>query len=1098
MSDTKPRRDTVNPLFLKATKEQRKSISSSLDKSVELRRKTSEVKISKDGKKMKFKAARSSIYTEAILSKQESERMPGRLKEYLKKFKENVAYEKPTIFDKWHGLEVFLVFMASQAVFSLYLKRNPSTGIGFFDVFFLAIINFVLVTEIKAIERRRLSNYAFYRALTQAGVILDFDNTDLNQTLYFSYFTLFCAFVVAAIAVLKGVDYGNVTNANGFFPAFNAFVSAILPSIGTIAVIGSSMNNLRGETSKLKDVEKSLLTINTFVEQNHAWASACFENFQTVSTSEALYKWMKINTYQRKLVKKYLEELKPDDFEEKYIKSKYWNHRELPQYVVMQNIFQLEKEQIQGLDKIVTDQEADFKWSHLRRNEMEPGYGHVVKLYKGEYLHADDRDIGEIVQHYESIVTNIYNRVMKKGNGDWRKYMKDENAKMRINTENTRQKIQQELHGEEISPQNVNDLAQIIPNYPIHLLHYYLKEANDDLLLALCNIIDGICQAKRKNGDETIEEENGPNKNDDVESDSLYTKYIMNMFTRNNEIDNIEDEEDENKFQQQQKYIYILNKNWWEADQWKSKTGMIQKIKDKIAVCFGCKDDYDVLWDSEDYVYVWIFENTGDISRNRLYDVRRLKVLKVRDSKERQFGPLREEKKVRELFPTSRVDKVMSHVHFGDKKLVENLKDWDYAAGVATSNMFSIFIYGLLFVSCVLIMCSGMKYNYVEGKTITMYEGYCGDDWKFIPYYNEYKLQDLGKFVEGYKKYMVGNENPDPIEDTKLIAVGCNRLCRYQYGDDSHYIGTIRNQDYLCMCSAKNCSKSNIINQSYFTTYDVQYEPVTMTYAATRYFIHFAYNDSRPCRNPCKGDCRIGEASEEICKSDYYRTQISDEVLNRSNPNYGYSYPGADEWIYLESWQSSYFTENGVVNMELIDIVGEMCGVLITTFYIYLAIPPLVFGSKYLYSMMRHCLKREEEGTNKIIYAVGDFVYYNSKKGKVVKNEGEKLIVDVDGTEYWADIEKEIETYNEEEDTKTNKAGNSEVEDDQSGYLEYTKNWRTNNEPTYSGWRHDHPRGSMGGWRDEDEDDAAVGSGYLKILKCTVVAKSRGFDHFSL
>ena len=45
------------------------------------------------------------------------------------------------------------------------------------------------------------------------------------------------------------------------------------------------------------------------------------------------------------------------------------------------------------------------------------------------------------------------------------------------------------------------------------------------------------------------------------------------------------------------------------------------------------------------------------------------------------------------------------------------------------------------------------------------------------------------------------------------------------------------------------------------------------------------------------------------------------------------------------------------------------------------------------------------------------------------------------------------------------------------GYLEYTKNWRTNNEPTYSGWRHDHPRGSMGGWR--NEDDAAFGSGYL-------------------
>jgi hypothetical protein len=43
------------------------------------------------------------------------------------------------------------------------------------------------------------------------------------------------------------------------------------------------------------------------------------------------------------------------------------------------------------------------------------------------------------------------------------------------------------------------------------------------------------------------------------------------------------------------------------------------------------------------------------------------------------------------------------------------------------------------------------------------------------------------------------------------------------------------------------------------------------------------------------------------------------------------------------------------------------------------------------------------------------------------------------------------------------------------GYLEYKIDWRTNNDPPYSGWRADHPRGSLGGHRDEMDNDDFVG-----------------------
>ena len=44
------------------------------------------------------------------------------------------------------------------------------------------------------------------------------------------------------------------------------------------------------------------------------------------------------------------------------------------------------------------------------------------------------------------------------------------------------------------------------------------------------------------------------------------------------------------------------------------------------------------------------------------------------------------------------------------------------------------------------------------------------------------------------------------------------------------------------------------------------------------------------------------------------------------------------------------------------------------------------------------------------------------------------------------------------------------------GYLEYKKDWRINHVP-YSSWRSDHPRGSLGGNR-YDEDDESVGLGF--------------------
>ena len=88
----------------------------------------------------------------------------------------------------------------------------------------------------------------------------------------------------------------------------------------------------------------------------------------------------------------------------------------------------------------------------------------------------------------------------------------------------------------------------LVPEYPKHLIIKELKRAQNNTILALCYIVNEITNARNKHGTESICEDQDEKEVDDT------IHFDGNKMKKRKE--NV------------QKFVYILNKNWFENGQW--------------------------------------------------------------------------------------------------------------------------------------------------------------------------------------------------------------------------------------------------------------------------------------------------------------------------------------------------------------------------------------------------------------------------------------------------------------------------------------------------------------------------------------------------
>jgi hypothetical protein len=629
-------------------------------------KRNSTVEIGDTGVTFNAKVSRASFSTQDILDLPE---LPNSLERSLKQFTDKCDYECTSIYDLNHFQEAVGLFLLGATCFQIYISKRPMvTSVIYFDIVIAALIFALLHRELTCIVQVKLSRYSFFRALTQAGVIIDFDDDDMVSTLKTSQVLMIVTVMVAVSAVLI---FGFIQEGAG--PA------NIVGMITTCVLMASNINKLLGHNKSLQRMEAELLSLVQFVEKDFVWARACFSEFQKMSTSEALYRWMKVNIFQRKTIIDYAVKVAETKDNCTISRKKLEKIRDLP--AVFQNhpsseVFGGEDKttgrdksfsnaEIDGLKRVFSDLDIGFRWHHLRRRATDIPYGHMVTLIKtpkkgqatlvinskdlangfyrgGAELKADSahtvaqdcKMFEEMVKVRRAMVHDSSSAKLKhaatkiKGAGAFGMLTSMSSAKERkpdAPTSNPDLAIQQKMFGREVSPQNLNDLQNIVQDYPMHLVLHELKNANDNILRALTNIVDKICTARRKNG----------------------TKPIRDYGDEHEiEVDGSIDDDDEvnmlKKIVNDQHFTYILNLNWWESHLWDSSV------------------------ENEDVV-VWVFENSDNGAggvKNELFDRR---VLKRKDARQ-FFRPLRREKNVRDDFDTSRVDKLMTHLYFADSK----------------------------------------------------------------------------------------------------------------------------------------------------------------------------------------------------------------------------------------------------------------------------------------------------------------------------------------------------------------------------------------------------------------------------------------------
>ena len=571
-------------------------------------RKTSSVDLG--GTRLRF-SSRASVRTQAIMTMPE---LPKNLDNGLRDFEDKCKYKTNSIYDVAHLFLAKDVFIGSLQGFTLYLSKRATYSkplpVAWMDSFYAVVVWLLIRYELIALSRVRLSKFTFYRALTKAGAIIDFDNEDLYWTLKGVQVLLYVGVFLSTLSLIFGVGDSD-------------FVTLIT----VIILIYSSSKKMIGHNVSLQNLEAELLSLNIFVEQDVVWARGCFTEFQVMTTSEALYRWMKVNIYQRQVISQYLAQVakkKNRTLKEKKLRQK----RRLPSLFQLNpknRIFagldnttkksgQLSEEEINGLHTVLKEQDLGFRWEFMRRRDEEPAYGHVVVLKKNVTLRGSQSDkIEEDIKTYEQYVGETKAR-SRSGSFRRRNPLANNRSQRRksvlaataiqeaLEPAVEKEKsggndhlvplaIQKLLYGRQVSPQNLNDLRGIVEDYPTHLAVNALLKTNDNLLLALANIVQDVCGARRTNGSVSITEGDKCEEEEKVDDDSDDEEV---------ELEDDDEEEDNlasmNKIVNHQEYVYMINKNWWEMDS----------------------------LDDDELVTVWIFIQSGEGVNNELFDCRTL------------------------------------------------------------------------------------------------------------------------------------------------------------------------------------------------------------------------------------------------------------------------------------------------------------------------------------------------------------------------------------------------------------------------------------------------------------------------------------------
>ena len=107
-----------------------------------------------------------------------------RLKEMLDQFQEKCIYKNNSIYDIWHIGATIMggVFLQAQTCFTIYLAhRFFADPMVWVDATFALFILFLIKQELFCSSYLREAKYMFFKSLTMAGVLVDFDNSSLGE-----------------------------------------------------------------------------------------------------------------------------------------------------------------------------------------------------------------------------------------------------------------------------------------------------------------------------------------------------------------------------------------------------------------------------------------------------------------------------------------------------------------------------------------------------------------------------------------------------------------------------------------------------------------------------------------------------------------------------------------------------------------------------------------------------------------------------------------------------------------------------------------------------------------------------------------------------
>ena len=435
-----------------------------------------------------------------------------RLKEMLDQFQEKCIYKNNSIYDIWHIGATIMggVFLQAQTCFTIYLAhRFFADPMVWVDATFALFILFLIKQELFCSSYLREAKYMFFKSLTMAGVLVDFDNSSLEENKLLTLILLLFPVLLGIVGVLLAVQR----------------VGLQVAMITSIILLLSNTVKMKGESDKLQSLENQLLSVITLCEKDFIWAQGCFSELQSMTQNEFVYRHGTIILHQRKMIIDYLlgncgfSESDVDDLR---------HDISLPGKIQRTpGIFKhsgtpLTEKEIAGLHQYMLDSDAGFHWERMRRSIEEVPFGSQVIL-KATLVANEEDAVGSVLEKYQRYlqdqrrpsndafnmtVINALSKAQKRkqagrqGKGVEEPEIIEEPDLMQTNPS----AIQQHVFDRRVSPQNMIDLQSILSEYPSHLIFRALLDANDNILRALNTVVSGIVRVRNNVQEIVIEE----------------------------------------------------------------------------------------------------------------------------------------------------------------------------------------------------------------------------------------------------------------------------------------------------------------------------------------------------------------------------------------------------------------------------------------------------------------------------------------------------------------------------------------------------------------------------------------------------------------